>query len=303
MPDVTFYVEKIFSKYFILLSFCDIFIEKLLLVDNGRNKNYLLAWIEKQQSLGRYVFNLEQIRKEFSDQSEAALLLSLNRLCRKNRIVSIYKGFYLIIPPEYSPRGILPPLNFIDDLMSFIGKLYYVGLLSAAAIHGAAHQQPQEFFVVTTTKQITTKRKGIKINYFTKKNIPYNLLEKRKTEAGYVNVSSPELTAADLVYYQNRLGGLSRVSSIINELTDAIKPGRISAGFIDSVTTPTIQRLGFIFDKVISKPELSQKLLKVIKNSGRRFFWQPLKAGGDRKGFETDDVWKIIVNTVIEIDE
>lgn len=33
--------------------------------------------------------------------------------------------------------------------MKFLGQPYYVGLLSAAALHGAAHHQPQEFQVVT----------------------------------------------------------------------------------------------------------------------------------------------------------
>ena len=38
---------------------------------------------------------------------------------------------------------------WIDDLMRFHHVPYYVGLLSAAALHGAAHQQPQEFQVVS----------------------------------------------------------------------------------------------------------------------------------------------------------
>ncbi|MEF8985500.1 MAG: type IV toxin-antitoxin system AbiEi family antitoxin [Bacteroidales bacterium] len=68
------------------------------------------------------------------------------------------------MPPEYSSRGVLPPVLFIHQLMQYIGKSYYIGLLSAAALHGAAHQQPQEFFVVTSSKQAPTKKKGLKIN-------------------------------------------------------------------------------------------------------------------------------------------
>jgi len=160
------------SKYFTLLSFNDIFVENLLKMESVKNKNYLLAWIEKQQSWGKYVFSLDQVKKDFQDISESALSLALSRLSGKNRIISIYKGFYLIVPPEYSSRGLLPPVNFIHDLMQYIGKPYYVGLLSAAALHGAAHQQPQEFFVVTTSKQLTTLKKGLKINYITKKTMP-----------------------------------------------------------------------------------------------------------------------------------
>ena len=80
--------------------------KKILFLETGRNKNYLLTWIEKQQSWGRYVFSLEQVRKDFPDLSGAAIILSLGRLSRKNRMVSIYKGFNLIIPPEYAARGI-----------------------------------------------------------------------------------------------------------------------------------------------------------------------------------------------------
>lgn len=296
-------VQNKLSKYFIILSLCDIFMKKILELETGKNKNYLLTWIEKQQSWGRYVFSLEQVRKDFPELSEAAIILALNRLSKKNRIVSVYKGFYLSVPPEYAARGVQPPLNFIDELMTFVGKPYYVGLLSAAALHGAAHQQPQEFFVVTTTKQYTTRKKNIKINYFTKNKIPGTLLEKRKTETGYVNISSPELTAADLVYYHNRAGGLNRVSAVINELSEEIKTEKINAVFIRELSTPTIQRLGFIFEKQINRADLAQKLFDVFMESNRKFYWQPLKAGGDRKGFSTDQRWKIIINTEIEIEE
>jgi len=267
------------------------------------NKNYLLSWIEKQQSHGKYVFSLEQVKKEFPGQSEEAIIFAVFRLTRKNRILSIYKGFYLIVPPEYAARGILPPITFIDDLMSFIGKLYYVGLLSAAALYGAAHQQPQEFFVVTTTKQLTTRKKGIKINYFTRGTIPDILVEKRKTESGYVNVSSAELTAADLVSYHNRIGGLNRVCTVINELAESISPKKINKDLVESMSTTTIQRLGIIFEKYVNRPDLGQKLLEVSQSKKRKFYLQPFKTGGRRKGFDTDDKWKIIINTTIEIDE
>ena len=272
-------------------------------MDQSLNKNYLLSWIEKQQSHGKYVFSLEQVKKEFPGQSEEAITFAVFRLTRKNRIVSIYKGFYLIVPPEYAARGILPPITFIDDLMSFIGKPYYVGLLSAAALHGAAHQQPQEFFVVTTTKQLATRKKGIKINYFTKGTIPEILVEKRKTESGYVNVSSAELTAADLVSYHNRIGGLNRVCTVINELVESISPKKINKDLVESISTATIQRLGIIFEKYVNRPDLAQKLLEVSQSKKRRFYLQPFKAGGEKKGFEVDDKWKIIINTSIDIDE
>src|SRR5690606_34577281 len=95
-------------------------------------------------------FSLEEVRSSFPENSEAAIKLKLNRLSNKGKVISVHKGYYLIITPQYASLGILPPSLFIDDLMKFIEKPYYVGLLNAAAFYGAAHQQPQEYFVLTT---------------------------------------------------------------------------------------------------------------------------------------------------------
>ena len=60
-------------------------------------------------------------------------------------------GFYMIISPHYAERGMIPPLYYIyiDRLMAYQNKPYYVSLLSSATLHGAAQQQPQKFFVFT----------------------------------------------------------------------------------------------------------------------------------------------------------
>ena len=173
---------------------------------------------------------------------------------------------------------------FIDKLMQFIGKPYYVGLLSAAALHGAAHQQPQEFFVITDSIQTTTLKKGLRINYITKKNIPDNFLEKRKTEMGYVNVSNPELTAVDLIYYDNRIGGINRAASVLNELAEVMKPERITGELIEKFSVPSIQRLGYILDVVLGQKILADKLYSESQNLKKDFFRQPLKAGKEKTG-------------------
>ena len=74
--------------------------------------------------------------------------------------------------------------------------------------HGAAHQQPQDFFVLSTPPALRdTTKKGIRINFVSRKEIQTSLLQSFKTETGYVQVSSPELTAADLITYQKEFGG------------------------------------------------------------------------------------------------
>lgn len=46
--------------------------------------------------------------------------------------------------------GCIPTTWFVDVMMRHFNQPYYVGLLNAAAFHGAAHQQPMVFQVMTT---------------------------------------------------------------------------------------------------------------------------------------------------------
>ena len=94
----------------------------------GKTNSYILTWIEQLQSRGKISFSYEEVIANFPEKSENAITQSLSRLSERGRVVSIYKSFYLIIPPEYYAREILPPILFIDYLMEFITKPYYVDI-------------------------------------------------------------------------------------------------------------------------------------------------------------------------------
>ena len=108
-------------------------------------RNYLNRYLTSVRSQGRYIFTLDELREQF-DLSDIAINQSLGRLKAKKEIAQIRKGFYAIVPPEYSNQGMIPPYLFLDDLMKSLSKRYYLALLSAAALHGAAHEQPMEYF-------------------------------------------------------------------------------------------------------------------------------------------------------------
>ena len=81
-------------------------------------------------------------------------------------MVSAAKGLYLVIPPEYRTWGGLPGDWFIDELMRYMGRQYYVGLLSAAAVHGASTQTPQTFEVIVD-KRVRPRAVGrLMLRYF-----------------------------------------------------------------------------------------------------------------------------------------
>jgi predicted transcriptional regulator of viral defense system len=261
-------------------------------------------WINQLQANGKYGFALQQFRSNFVEQSEIAHKFALKRLVDKKQIISIYKGYYLIIPPQYRSKGILPPNLFLDAFMTELGRPYYLSLLNAAAMHGASHQQPQEFFVVTTFPVLrSTKKKGLKINYISKKEIPEKLLDIKKTESGYLKISNPALTATDLIQFAKRVGGLNRVATVLSELIENIKPESFDSTLLQFVPITALQRLGYLLDKVLDDTELANTLYEALLKNNSPLFRIPLKASAPVKGFATDERWKVILNTTIEIDE
>lgn len=264
----------------------------------------ITEWVNGLLSKGRNSFTLKEARKAFSTDSEAALKLKLNRLSKKGKVLSVHKGYYVIISHQYASRGILPPALFIDGLMKFLNRPYYVGLLNAAAFYGTAHQQPQEYYVFTDFPVLRpTKKKGIKINYISKKVIPVSLLEKKKTESGSITISSSSLTAADLIQFDKRIGGLDRAAAVLKELTEEIKPNSIKGEFFKQVPVAVIQRLGFLLERLLQRYKLADYLFEQSRKKHLRFFRVPLKTTSATKGFPTDEKWKVIMNAQIEIDE
>lgn len=266
------------------------------LVSSGRN--YLSKYLTTVRSKGRYAFTLEELKEQFKSSS-MSLNQSLGRLKVKKEIAQIRKGFYVLIPPEYSSQGMLPPYLFIDDLMKSLNKRYYLALLSAAALWGAAHQQPMEYFVlVESPAPRSVKTKKLKLNFIGKKGWTSEGIVPHKTPSGYISVSSPELTALDLCAHADTIG-LNRVVSILQELVQQVKPTvLVKIARLYSNTT-AIQRLGYLLDEMLSEEKKADALWKILVE--RKYYSVPLTSQKEKKGI-LDYKWKVIVNMQIESD-
>ena len=102
-------------------------------------------WIRDREISGFPTFSVEEIRLALPHYSEQVIKNDLFRISSQGIIYPVYKGFYVIIPPHYAAKRMVPPIYYIDQLMSYLNKPYYISLLNAAEIHGAAHQRPQKF--------------------------------------------------------------------------------------------------------------------------------------------------------------
>ena len=262
-------------------------------------------WVSDQQKRGRITFPYQEVAKRFPAITEQGVKNALNRLVKKTEIVPVFKGFYAIIPIGYALRGMIPPELYIDDLMKYLNRQYYISLLNAAVFYGAAHQQPQIFSVITFYPPLRdTTKKGSRIVYIaTRKTIPQMWLKPFRTEYGDIQVSKPELTAADLITFQREIGGLNRACTVLSELAESMNFKQLDRNFFDYVPTTTIQRLGYLLENELEQPELAEILFLKSQRFNCNFQKTPLKYSNPTEGCETNAKWKIIINETIEIDD
>jgi hypothetical protein len=116
-------------------------------------------------------------------------------------------------------------------------------------------------------------------------------------------VSSPELTAVDLLTYQAKTGSVSRAATVLAELAEKLDFGRLGADFVKEVPVTSLQRLGYILDEVLEEGEAAESVYSLLKSSGFVLQYVPLKVGKSSEGCERNAKWRIIVNETIEIDE
>lgn len=261
---------------------------------------YLESFINELRSNGRYAFSLPEVRNQF-EQSDEAIKKALQRLKKKKEIALIRNEFYVIITPEYRSKGILPPSLFVADLMKFLKKDYYVGLLNAAAYYGAAHQQPQSFSVITKKPSLRNiNNDNLKINFYIKKEWDKDDIIQKKVNTGYINVSSPELTALDLVNYFNQAGGLNRVATVLEELCESIEAKKL-LDLVKRYTPKTaVQRLGFLLEEVLGMRNLSNPIKDYLKTIN--YFPVLLRPQKEKPDMITGNDWKVVQNLEIETD-
>jgi predicted transcriptional regulator of viral defense system len=124
---------------------------------------------------------------------------------------------------------------------------YYVGLLSAAQYHGAAHQRPQALQVVVEKNRGPITCGAVRVVFIARKRVADVPVESVNTPRGGLLVSSPEATALDLVGYADHAGGLGQVATVVSELGERIDPEKLAA-VARTAPAPWGQRLGFVLE-------------------------------------------------------
>lgn len=257
-------------------------------------------YIVKLLGYEQHAFSWEDLKVN-SLKTDAALRNELARLIRKKEILSLRAGFYLILPPRYRSYGKLPLELYVDKLFAYMSKPYYIAFYSAAAFHGASHQQVQKDYLITQIPNIRDiKKSAIHLKMFAVSTWPAKNVIKKKSDAGYFNISSPALTAIDLIHYQSKLGGLNRMLAIIEELGEAIKPEDIKDLLTWYPHVTAIQRLGYLLNEIKAAPALLELLQDYLETHNH--YPVLLSPQRNKKAGSTGNPWKVDVNIKLESD-
>jgi len=256
------------------------------------------AWVDALQARGRYTFLRAEAISDTGLSAEA-VKKALQRLARRKRVVKIKSYFYVIVPLEYFHAGAPPPPWFIDDLMRAMDRPYYVGLLSAAGIHGASHQQPQEFQVITDRPVRPLQVGRSRIRFFTNKRTVGTAVQNVKTPTGAMRVSTPEATVIDLVRFARAAGQIDNVASVVAELLPVLDPKRLLRAVRTAGDIPNAQRLGYVLEKVRGRGQ-ARVLREWLERRARRLV--PLRPGRAGAGAKEDRRWHVLVDEPVEVE-
>ncbi len=245
---------------------------------------------------GRYHFTTVDAVRALGVTAVAARA-ALRRLGAKGEIASPQRGFHVIVPPEYRRLGCLPPEQFIPQLMAHLHVPYYAGLLSAAQLHGAAHQRPQEFQVMVGKNRSPIACGDVRVAFIARTAIARVPTVEVNTPRGPLRISSPEATALDLVGYPRRAGGLDGVATVLAELAERLDAAKLAAA-ATAAPMPWAQRLGYLLE-LAEATGRTAALAAWVRHGARRYV--PLATTG-RRSRARSKRWRLLVNARVELE-
>ena len=256
-----------------------------------------LSFVDALAARGRATFTTDEAVAALGSGLKPAQGV-LRRLRERGEIATPVRGFHVIVPPEYRSLGCRPAIQIVDALAAWLGTPYYLALLSAAEIHGAAHQRPQRTQVMVPETRRPVRCGGVHIEFIARQNAADMPVVVKNTPTGTVRVATPEVTALDLAGYPEQAGNLGNVATVLRELAEELSTERLLAT-LPLAPAAWGQRLGHLLE-VVGAAELADAIRPTVMAS--RPGWVPLDPRSPRKG-EYCAGWRLILNTPVEPDE
>jgi hypothetical protein len=262
-----------------------------------RNRKAAQRFVEACQIRGKITFTLAELQKA-TGLSFIAARDQVKRLGQQVARVSPRQDFFLIVSPEQFPMGAPPAFWWLDSYFQLIEQPYYVGLLTAAVEYGSSHQAVQVTQVLTNRPLRELKVGRVRVQFFVRSTTGTAPALYLPGAYAPLKISTPEVTALDLIRYAYRIGGASRVVQVLRDLLPKFSKKRLQTALAAELETSNIQRLGFILEE-LGRPDLCELVRAKLPS---KVNWVLLEHHNEQDGgisARKSNPWSVIVNADI----
>lgn len=223
----------------------------------------------------------------------------LSPLRKRGRIASPSRGYWVAVPPEYSTWGAPEPAVYLDSLMGLMDTEYYVGWLTAAALHGASHQAPQ-VFQVAVGRRLEDRTVGrSRIHFLTRSDISLVPTKRLALSSGMLVVSTPGATMLDVMEDLGEASGLDNAITVVVELAqendDAVQQAAECAHlYSDSA----VRRLGWALETFGGIGSLGALEIAAQGSAKNPSLLSPY----DRRNSVVNEKWRLNINREVDPD-
>ena len=239
--------------------------------------------------------------QQLTGLSAHALAVGMARLRVAGQMFTPAKGLHVVIAPEYRRWGAPPAADFIHPMMTVLRRDYYVAMLSAAELHGAAHQRAQVMQVMVN-RHVSDREFGrARFRFFVGGHVTQVSVVMKNSDSGIFRVSSPEVTALDMASRPDDCGGVSNVATAIFDLADGVglRSSRLEQES-RHYSLATVRRLGWLLEFVDADVDLGA-LERLLHDRPATRATTLLDPGGARQG-NSNKRWRLVENSAVEPD-
>jgi hypothetical protein len=266
-----------------------------------RKRGAVSRLLDSAQGEGRRLVALDEIARD-AGLTPLAVRRQLARLGTRIVRAPGRPAAALILSPEDAANGAPPAAAWLDAYFKLRNEPYYVGLLSAAALHGSGAQAVQVTQVLVTRPTRALVLGRIALRFFVKKNVVATPCIQLPGLFAPLAVSTPEATALDLIAFQSRLGGIERVAEVIARMLPRMTATGLKSALRAEPALAVRQRLGYVFE-VLNRQRLAatvraslpERLTPVrLKPEGR--------SGAASKSPDLKEPWAVYDNVALSRD-
>ena len=238
---------------------------------------------------GKGIFTLEDVREYDKDPKKL-----LYNLSRKNWILKIKKGLYMIAPLEAGELGARSYTVHSFVIASHLVDPYCISHWSALNYHGLTEQTPPAVYITTTKPKNRKRILDIEFVFVTVHERKMFGTMEVKVENRPVRISTPEKTVIDCLDHPEHCGGIEEVAKAIYFEHRNLDFKKIT-DMAEKVGNRTIiKRLGYLLER-LGIPEYDDLLTGLNISKG----YSRLDPKLPKRG-KIVERWKLRVNVKID---